>query len=88
MEELESKLEDAMFFIRHPKVFMGIIVFFVMASLFTLYQTVHEAGLMRDARYDMNSTKIEAQQILDAVQEIQTRGVKVKKDTLNGTNTH
>jgi hypothetical protein len=88
MEGLESKLEDAMFFIRHPKVFMGIIIFFVLASLFTLYQTVHDTGLLRDARYDMNSTKIEAQKINDAINQIQTRGIKVNKDTANGTHTH
>ena len=39
-------------------------------------------GLMRDARYDMKSTKIEAQQTRDAVKEMQTRGRKRLKKIL------
>lgn len=35
IEKLEKKLEDAMFFVRHPKLFIGIIVFFVIMSLAT-----------------------------------------------------
>ena len=79
---LKETLQDAMFFIRHPKVFMGIIVFFVLASIFTLYQTIHEAGLFRETRFEMNSTKIEAQKINDMLNEIQTRGVSIKKDSI------
>jgi hypothetical protein len=88
MEGIESKFEDVMFFVRHPKLFIILITFFVLTTLFTVYQSVHEAGLFRDARYDMNATKIEAQKTNDALMEIKTRGVTVKKDTLNGTNTH
>ena len=36
MEQLKTQLEDAMFFIRHPKVFVGAIVVLVLAALATI----------------------------------------------------
>jgi len=36
MEALHDKLEDAMFFIRHPKVFIGAIVVLVIAAIATI----------------------------------------------------
>jgi len=36
MEGLHKKLEDAMFFIRHPKVFIGAIVVLVLAAIATI----------------------------------------------------
>jgi len=36
MENLHDKLEDAMFFIRHPKVFIGAIVVLVIAAIATI----------------------------------------------------
>ena len=36
MEKLNVKLQDAMFFIRHPKVFIGAIVVLVLAAIATI----------------------------------------------------
>jgi len=36
MEKLHTKLEDAMFFIRHPKVFIGAMVVLVLAAIATI----------------------------------------------------
>lgn len=36
MEALKEQLEDAMFFIRHPKVFVGSIVVLVIAAILTI----------------------------------------------------
>ena len=36
MEALKTQLEDAMFFIRHPKVFVGAIVVLVIAAIATI----------------------------------------------------
>lgn len=74
MEKLENRLEDLFFLMKYPKVFIGIIVFFVLVSLVGLYQTIHSAGILRDTRFDVESTKIEAQQTRDAVKDMEKRG--------------
>lgn len=58
VEKLEGKLEDAMFFIRHPKLFIGIITGAVLIVLFTLFLNLHS----------VRSIKSQQDNILDVVE--------------------
>jgi hypothetical protein len=54
IEILEKKLEDAMFFVRHPKLFIGVIVFFVLMSL---------ATFLKDGMFQMFQRKTNTEMI-------------------------
>jgi hypothetical protein len=71
---LKETLQDAMFFVRHPKMFVGIIVFFVLVSIYSIYESGHLRGILNSTKDDIEATKSEVQMTNDALIKGQTRG--------------
>jgi len=47
IEEINNKFEDAMFFVRHPKLFIGVIVVFVILTLASVYENASLKALFK-----------------------------------------
>lgn len=56
-EDLETKLEDALFFVRHPKLFIGFIAVCVVAIIIGAINTVSTMGIKDEMMQQFNELK-------------------------------